>query len=84
MNKQRLDIKSLLDMQGQNVWSQSKRRKFFYNKQLNRFKYYYVAWKRFTYYIYLEERFGVPIRFHIPLSFFKKNCSDVNVLRFQF
>lgn len=72
MDKKRLEIKRLLSLQGGEVWKQSYRRKRFYNKQLNRFKYYYVAWKNRTYYTYLRVRFDVPTRMIPVLALYKK------------
>lgn len=72
MDKKRLEIKRLLSLQSGELWKQSHRRKRFYYKQLNKFKYFYVAWKRRTYYIYLHVRFGMPLRFIKTLVFYKK------------
>lgn len=83
MNRQRLEIKRLFDLQDGEVWKQSERRKRFYYKQLNEFKYYYVAWKKMTYYIYLEQRYKIPHRFCTTLSFFKKHNHDIKSIRFQ-
>lgn len=83
MNEERLKIKRLFDLQDGEVWKQSKRRKMIYYKQLERFKYYYTAWKHFTYYIYLNLSYDVPIRFSTTLSFFKKHQHDINSIRFQ-
>ena len=83
MNNERIEIKRLFHLQDGEVWKQSSRRKRFYYKQLNEFKYYYVAWKRLTYYIFLEQKYNIPRRFCISLSFFKKNNHDVNSIRFQ-
>ena len=44
MNELRLQIKKLFRLQDENVWKQSQRRKNIYYQQLERFKYYYVAW----------------------------------------
>ena len=51
MDKNRLEIKRLLSLQSGELWKQSHRRKRFYHKQLDKFKYFYVAWKHKTYYI---------------------------------
>ena len=83
MNEERLKIKRLFDLQDGEVWKQSKRRKMVYYKQLERFKYYYTAWKHFTYYIYLNLSYDLPIRFSTTLSFFKKHQHDINSIRFQ-
>ena len=40
MDKNRLEIKRLLSLQGDELWKQSHRRKRFYHKQLNKFKYH--------------------------------------------
>ena len=72
MDKKRLEIKRLLSLQSGELWKQSHRRKRFYYKQLNKFKYFYVAWKRRTYYIYLHVRFGMPLRLIKTLVFYKK------------
>ena len=73
MDKNRLEIKRLLSLQSDELWKQSHRRKRFYYKQLNKFKYFYVAWKHRTYYIYLHVRFNVPLRMLKVLSFYKKS-----------
>lgn len=72
MDKKRLEIKRLFSLQGGELWKQSRRRKRFYYKQLDKFKYFYVAWKRRTYYIYLHVRFNVPLRMLKILSYYKK------------
>ena len=72
MDKNRLEIKRLLSLQSDELWKQSHRRKRFYYKQLNKFKYFYVAWKHRTYYTYLHVRFNVPLRMLKVLSFYKK------------
>ena len=77
MNAQRLEIKRLFTLQEGELHKQSRRRKYFYYKQLNKFKYYYVAWKHLTYYIYLSRRYNMPIRFSTPLSFFKKHNHNI-------
>ena len=77
MNQQRLEIKRLFSLQDDELWKQSRRRKRFYYKQLNKFKYYYVAWKYLTYYIYLEQRFGMPVHLSNTLSFYKKTSHDI-------
>lgn len=77
MDKERLEIKWLLDLQGLELHNQSKRRKRFYNKQLTRFKYYYTKWKHLTYYIYLEKRFGIPSHLHFTLHFFINVSHDI-------
>ena len=73
MDKNRLEIKHLLSLQSGELWKQSYRRKRFYYKQLNKFKYFYVAWKHRTYYTYLHVRFNVPLRMLKILSFYKKS-----------
>lgn len=73
MDKNRLEIKRLLSLQSGELWKQSHRRKRFYYKQLNKFKYFYVAWKHRTYYTYLHVRFDVPLRMLKILSFYKKS-----------
>ena len=78
MDRKRLEIKRLLSMQSGELWKQSRRRKRFYYKQVNRFKYHYVAWKRYTYYLYLHTRFDMPLRFIQPLTFYKKNSHNIN------
>ena len=83
MNNERIEIKRLFRLQDREVWKQSPRRKSFYYQQLSAFKYYYVAWKKMTYYIFLENEYGVPRRFCTSLSFFKKHNHDVNSIRFQ-
>lgn len=83
MNEQRKEIKHLFGLQEDHLWKQSSRRNYFYRKQLNEFKYYYTAWKKLTYYIYLEQRFGIPRRFCTTLSFFLKRNCDFLSIRFQ-
>jgi len=78
MNKQRLEIKRLLSLQDGELWKQSYRRKRFYHQQLNSFKYTYTAWKRFTYYIYLEQRYNMPKHLIQPLTFYKKVSHNIN------
>lgn len=78
MNKERLEIKRLLDLQSPELYSQSERRKRFYNYQLTRFKYYYTKWKKLTYYIYLEQRFDVPEHLFSALRFFIDVSHDIN------
>lgn len=77
MNQKRLEIKRLLDIQSRNLWTQSHRRKIFYHKQLDVFKYFYVAWKRYTYYIFLKKTTGMPLRFAKALSFYKKISKNI-------
>ena len=77
MNKIRLEIKRLLDIQSSELWKQSHRRKRFYYKQTQRFKYYYVAWKRYTYYIYLNQRYGMPLHLISALTYYKKNSHNI-------
>ena len=77
MNRQRLEIKRLFELQEADLYRQSRRRKYFYYKQLNKFKYYYVAWKHLTYYIYLSRRYDVPVHLSKALSFYKKNTHDI-------
>lgn len=82
MDKERLEIKRLLSLQSAELWKQSHRRKRFYNKQLNRFKYYYVAWKRRTYYTYLQVRFDLPLRMvHVLLLYRKIN--NIQAIRYM-
>ena len=83
MNNQRIEIKHLFHLQEDDLWKQSSRRNYFYRKQLSSFKYYYTAWKKFTYYIYLDQRFGIPKRFSSTLSFYRKHNNDVNSIRYQ-
>ena len=78
MNKERLEIKRLLDLQSPELYSQSERRKRFYNSQLTRFKYYYTKWKKLTYYIYLEQRFDMPKHLCPALEFFINISNDIN------
>ena len=77
MDKQRLEIKRLLSIQSGELWKQSHRRKRFFYKQLNKFKYFYVAWKRYTYYTYLHVRFDLPLHLIKPLSFYKKVTHNI-------
>lgn len=83
MNKQRLEIKRLFDEQEKVIWNKSRNRRRIYYEQLDRFKYFYVAWKHFTYYIYLERCFNVSRHHCTSLSFFKHNNIDVNGIRYQ-
>lgn len=82
MNNQRLEIKRLLSLQDSELWKQSHRRKRFYHQQLNSFKYIYTAWKRFTYYIYLEQRYNMPKHLIQPLTFYKKVSHNINYTTF--
>lgn len=77
MDKLRLEIKRLFSLQANEVWKQSYRRKRFYNKQLTKFKYHYTKWKRYTYYIYLHLRFGVPFHLIKALKFYKNNTHNI-------
>lgn len=77
MDKNRLEIKRLLSLQSGELWKQSHRRKRFYYKQLNKFKYFYVAWKHKTYYIYLHVRFDMPLCFIQPLMYYKKVSHNI-------
>ena len=79
MDKNRLEIKRLLSLQSGELWKQSHRRKRFYYKQLNKFKYFYVAWKHRTYYTYLHVRFNVPLRMLKVLSFYKKSTNIYSI-----
>ena len=76
-DKNRLEIKRLLSLQSGELWKQSHRRKRFYHKQLNKFKYFYVAWKHKTYYIYLHVRFDMPLCFIQPLMYYKKVSHNI-------
>lgn len=78
MDKNRLEIKRLLLLQSGELWKQSHRRKRFYHKQLNKFKYFYVAWKHKTYYIYLHVRFDMPLCFIQPLMYYKKVSHNIS------
>ena len=77
MNKKRMDIKTLLDVQGNIVSRQSRRRRTFYYWQLEKFKRIYTKWKRYTYYIFLTHVYNVPMHLHTSLKWFndssKKN-----------
>lgn len=77
MDAARLEIKRLLDIQSKELWKQSYRRKRFYHEQLSKFKYYYVKWKRMTYYIYLHLRFNMPLHLTRALSFYKHYTHDI-------
>ena len=77
MDKQRLEIKRLLSLQDAELWAQSHRRKRFYYKQLNKFKYHYVGWKRYTYYIYLYQRFDMPLHLLNAISFYKHTSHNI-------
>lgn len=82
MDKERLEIKRLFGLQQGEVWKQSYRRKRFFNKQLTKFKYHYVGWKRRTYYIYLHVRFSVPMHLIKPLSYLRKKY-DIYSVRYM-
>ena len=77
MDKKRLEIKRLLFLQSGELWKQSHRRKRFYYQQESRFKYFYVAWKHKTYYIYLHVRFGMPLRFIQSLVYYKNVSHNI-------
>lgn len=77
MDKLRLEIKRLFDLQSDTLWKQSYRRKRFYNKQLTKFKYHYTKWKRYTYYIYLYLRFDMPLHLIQSLRFYKNISHDI-------
>lgn len=77
MNAQRLHIKRMLDIQGSELYKQSRRRKRFYYKQLNKFKHFYVCWKHLTYYIFLSRQCGFPTHLSNALSFFKNISHDI-------
>lgn len=77
MDGQRLKIKYLLDIQASKVYKQSRRRKSIYYEQLNRFKYWYVAWKAETYYIYLNKKYYVPLHLQSTLNFYQNISSDI-------
>lgn len=83
MNNQRLEIKRLFNEQEKIVWNKSRNRRRIYYEQLYRFKYFYTAWKHFTFYIYLERRFGVPRHHCTTLSFFKNTDTNINTIRYQ-
>lgn len=72
MNQKRMDIKSLLDLQGRDVSHQSWRRRTFYYKQLQDFKLIYTRWKKFTYYVFLTKVYNVPKHLHTPLSWVQR------------
>lgn len=84
MNKQRLILKKLFARQGEVVWNKSRRRRSVYYDQLSRFKFYYTKWKHLTYYIYLNQRYDLPIRYCHILSYFMHNKCSFNVIRYQF
>lgn len=77
MDKLRLEIKRLFSLQSNNLWKQSYRRKRFYNKQLTKFKYHYTKWKKYTYYIFLYCRFGMPLHLIQSLKFYKSISHDI-------
>ena len=57
MNRKRMDIKTLFNTQEQLLSDQSRRRRTIYYKQLEKFKFFYTRWKRYTYYIFLTKVF---------------------------
>lgn len=83
MNKQRLEIKRLFTLQEGELHRQNRRRKYFYYKQLNKFKYYYVAWKHLTYYIYLSRRYDMPLHLSKTLSFYKRHNNNITSTIYQ-
>lgn len=60
MNELRWNIKDLFRRQEHHVWQKSFNRKHAYFSQLSLFKSIYMMWKRFTFFIYIEECFDVP------------------------
>ena len=73
MNRKRMDIKTLLDLQSNLVSSQSYRRRTFYYWQLEKFKSIYSRWKKYTYYIFLTVVYDVPTHLHSALKWFNDN-----------
>jgi hypothetical protein len=65
MDKLRREIKYLLRCQEYHVWQKSYNRKHAYFSQLSLFKSIYMLWKRFTFFVYIEEYHNVP--HHIAL-----------------
>ena len=62
MNRLRMEIKRLFNIQGRDVWNKSFNRKHVYFDQLNKFKPLYMRWKRLTFFIFLEELLHIPTR----------------------
>ncbi|MCI6993652.1 hypothetical protein [uncultured Methanobrevibacter sp.] len=60
MDALRKEIKHLFGLQEYQVWQKSYNRKHAYFSQLSLFKSMYMMWKRFTYFVYLEEYHQVP------------------------
>ena len=60
MNRLRMEIKRLFNIQGRDVWNKSFNRKHVYIDQLNKFKPLYMRWKRLTVFVFLEELLHIP------------------------
>jgi hypothetical protein len=60
MDELRRDIKYLLRCQEYQVWQKSYNRKHAYFSQLSLFKSIYMLWKKFTFFVYIEEYHNVP------------------------
>ena len=64
MNKLRLDIKSLLDNQGRDMYKVSMSRRAVYYNQLSKFKKCYSYWKKMTYLVYIFKRYDIPVHLY--------------------
>lgn len=60
MDELRRDIKYLFRCQEYQVWQKSYNRKHAYFSQLSLFKSIYMLWKKFTFFVYIEEYHNVP------------------------
>lgn len=59
-DRQRRKLKRLLDVQGKQVTSQGRKRRWVYYDQLSKFKGLYVTWKKISYPTYLSVRYDFP------------------------
>lgn len=69
----RLQIKHLLDIQGAELHTKSRRRRYVYYKQVSDFKGLYVTWKKLTFPQYLMVRCNCPQHLIPILSDYYKN-----------
>ena len=72
MDKLRHNLKRLFDLQGSELWRYDHKHTVKYYRMLDKFKYFYSRWKRWTYYTYLHVRFGVPFHLMARLKYCRR------------
>ena len=60
MNRMRLEIKRIFDIQSEELHNQSRRRRYIYYEQLSRFKSIYCHWKTVSFPAFITRVFNLP------------------------